>query len=115
MERPFDHPGMSEPTGFEPHQLTRSSSAGIHHRYDDFGGVAYVVDVWFAPDWWTDDEVSRAVSYLMEPEHCQHAHDCCGRYYSGGGRVLAIRDGQRDEHGQRCRLVVVGTTFTQNV
>lgn len=112
MERPFDYPGMSEPTGFEPHQMTPSIGPAMHHRYE---GATYVIGMWFAPEWWTDDEVSRAVSYLMEPEHCQHAHDCCGRYYSGGGRVLAIRDGHVDEHGQRCRLVIVGTTFTQNI
>lgn len=112
MERHFDYPGMSEPTGFDSYHLTRSVGPAMHHQSD---GSTYVIDLWFAPDWWTDSEVSQAVSFRMEPEHCQHAHDCCGHYYSKGGRVLAIRDGHLDEHGERCRLVIVGTTFTQNI
>lgn len=115
MERPFDYPGMSEPTGFEPHQMRRSADNSIHHNYDDCGGNAFVITLWFAPDWWTDQEVSRAVAYLMPPEHCSHSHDCCGRYYARAGRVLSIADGHRDDHGDKCRLVIVGTRFVQNV
>ena len=115
MERPFDCPGMAEPTGFDPHQLRRKEGFSLCHTYDAFGGVADHVTMWFAPDWWTDDEVKQAIAWALPPERCYHEHDCCGHYYSNGGRVLHIKDGVRDDEGDKARAVIVLTSYTQNV
>lgn len=115
MERPFDYPGMGEPTGFDPHQLRRKEGNGISHSYDAMGGANDHVMLWFAPNWWTDDEVHRAVRQIMPTEYCSHEHDCCGRYYSMGGRVAAIWDGVRDDHGDKARAVLVVCHYIQNV
>lgn len=115
MERPFDYPGKAEPTGFDPHQLRRKEGNGISHSYDACGGANDHITLWFAPDWWTDDEIEEAVAWKLPPEHCYHDHDCCGHYYSRGGRVMAIWDGVRDDHDDKARAVLVLTHYVQNV
>ena len=115
MERPFDYPGKSEPTGFDPYQMKSTSQPALRHQYDDFGGHIVNVIMCLAPDWWTDADVARAVALRYEAEHCSHSHDCCGRYYSRGGKVLSITRGHRDEDCESCLLVIVEINHVQNV
>lgn len=115
MERPFDHPGMSEPDGFDPHQLKRAWTNPLHHEYDDCGGHIVKVSLWFAPNWWSREEIQQALDYLIEPERCHHSYDCCAQFYGGRARVIDVTENVRDDDGNRSHLAIVRRDYVQNV
>ena len=115
MERPFDTPDMVEPTGFDPYQLTKAETKPMVREYDDYGGHTTVWSLWFAPEWWTPEQIRQAVSFHLPAEHCQHSYDCCGRYYGNRGRVLDIDPHARDDNGDLAQAVLVRRDYVQNV
>lgn len=116
MERPFDYPGSSSDiVSPEPHHLVRSEhTQRVHHQYGEIGEYATTYTLYFAPDWWTEEEIKAVVANRFEAERCYHSHDCCGRFYAGRGRVVDIQNG-RDEHGDKAQLVLIRIDYAQNV
>lgn len=116
MERPFDYTGRhSDTVAPAPHHLTRAVGAGeITLTGGELGEYVTRITPWHAPDWWSADDIARVVASRFEAERCRHAHDCCGHYYAGRGRVLSITS-HTDSHGQRVQLVLVCVEYSQNI
>lgn len=116
MERPFDYPGRhSDIVAPEPHQMVRAEGAGeIRLLHGDIGEYATTVRPYYVPDWWDAADIDAVVEERFKAERCQHEHDCCGHYYAGRGKVIMISDAT-DEHGDKCKLVLVRVYHALNV
>lgn len=115
MERPFDHAGMSEPDGFDVYQFRTTTTDLLQHTSGALGEYVTTVRIWFAPDWWTREEIEAAVDWHIEPEHCYHAHDCCGRYYGGRGKIIDVIEHSRDDNDDPCTIVIVRRDYVRNI
>lgn len=64
------------------------------------------------PDNWTFEQAQQAINELIQPEHCQHAHDCCGRFYGGIATVIS-------QHGWETEpdtnVIWIKRTYSQNI
>lgn len=115
MERPFDTTGnVMEPTGFDYYKLRKGTNR-LNHCGGDGGASILSVFFCYAPDWWTNEEVTQAVRFHYPSEHFQHSYDCCGRMYARTAHVVEIIDGHIDPEGDKGRLVIVRQSFIQNV
>ena len=116
MERPFDYTGRdSDTTAPDEHDMKRAGDSVWSYRYDACGGNQIYVTGWYVPDWWTDADIHRIACEKFPREHCQHSYDCCGKYYSNGARVIDIMHNMTDNNDERAHLVLIKTTYTQNV
>jgi hypothetical protein len=115
MERPFDYVGSQSDIVYpQPHHLVRASAESIRSYSGDLGEYITTITLYYAPSWWDAADIDEVVSERFEPEHCQHSHDCCGRYYAGRGKVVAIWD-DVDDNGDTAKAVLVRIRYTQNI
>jgi hypothetical protein len=61
---------------------------------------------------WTLEKAQWAIDELIEPEHCSHAHDCCGRFYGGWADVIAetFWDGEPNT-----KVIWIKRGYSQNI
>lgn len=116
MERPFDYPGRhSDIVSPDPYHMVRAEGRGeISIVTGELGEYVTRITPWFAPDWWTAEDIASVVADKFEAERCYHEHDCCGHYYAGRGRVISITD-STDDLGLSSKLVLVEVRYTQNI
>jgi hypothetical protein len=116
MERPFDYPGRhSDIVAPDPYDLKKANDTAFHYAFDHYGGNTVRVTGWFAPEWWTRDDIENVVDEKFPYEQCYHAHDCCGHHYSSGGDVIDVIENVRDDNGEPAHLVLVRVKYVQNV
>lgn len=116
MERPFDYPGStSDIIAADPYDLKRANDSAFHYEFDHYGGNVVRVTGWFAPEWWTREDIENVVAQRFPAEHCTHEHDCCGHYYPYAGRVIDVVEYVRDDNDSPAHLVLVRINYVQNV
>ena len=115
MERPFDYVGsQSDIFGPAPHHLVKASAESIRSYSGEMGEYITTISLYHAPNWWTDEDINQVVADRFEPEYCTHPHDCCGHYYAGRGKAVAIWD-DVDDHGDRAKAVLIRIRYSQNI
>lgn len=118
MERPFDYPGsQSDVFAPEPSHLKRwTNDTPKRIEFGDTGEAFLNITAWSAPEFWEDDWINDIVKgdERFAGERCTHEYDCCGRFYPRRGRVLDISFAN-DEHGDTVKLVLIGTSYYQNI
>lgn len=92
---------------YEPEASVEISSV----RVDSNDGESYTQVTVFKVDVnLSDEELDEWMDDEFASEHCQHEHDCCGRFYGSRGTWALLKD-----HYENGKLVAVTQTFNLNI
>lgn len=90
--------------------LDASEDASMTVEFDDYGGIQHRVFAMLAPAEWDRTQIAKTVEQRFPAQHCQHSHDCCGRFYPGRAELLGTAS-----YANNKQIVFILITYTQNV